>query len=162
MSELIGLGITVGMLLVTFLIGRAVERAHFRSILRREEKGKELPVTNLRQLPAGHRPVESRLCLGHVVIASDYFKSFAAGLKKLIGGRLRTFETLLERARREALLRMKQKALEMGADIVLNVRVETATLGRAAGNKGLSMVEIVAFGTAVRFRPGSSSAPPSP
>ena len=45
-----------------------------------------------------------------VVISLDHFKRFLAGLRALVGGRIRSYETLLDRARREALMRMKEAA----------------------------------------------------
>ena len=52
---------------------------------------------------------------GNVVISVDYFKTVVAGLRNLVGGNVNTYETLLDRARREALLRLQQQALELGA-----------------------------------------------
>ncbi|MFT6733724.1 MAG: hypothetical protein ACJAS9_001914 [Polaribacter sp.] len=39
----------------------------------------------------------------------DYFKRFLAGLRNIFGGRVVTYESLVDRARREAILRMKEK-----------------------------------------------------
>ena len=60
------------------------------------------------------------------------------------------FEPLLERARREALLRMKAIAHRRGYYTITNVRIETSPLASALGNgKGTAGVEILAFGTAI-------------
>ena len=45
----------------------------------------------------------AQLVSGSVVISSDYFKTFVAGFRAFFGGRFRGYETLLERARRDAL-----------------------------------------------------------
>ena len=50
------------------------------------------------------------LVTGECVISGDYFKNFVAGLKNLFGGRLTTFESVIDRGRREAILRMREKA----------------------------------------------------
>ena len=84
------------------------------------------------------------------MIASDYFKTFGAQLKRIFGGRLRTYETLIERARREAIQRMRSQAAAHGADIVMNVRLETSRIIKSA-------VEVIAYGTAVK-RQGSPHA----
>jgi uncharacterized protein YbjQ (UPF0145 family) len=70
----------------------------------------------------------------------------------LIGGRIKTYEPLLDRARREAILRMTEEARSQGYDAVFNVRLETSRLanGRRDG-KGIAGVEMLAFGTAVKF-----------
>ena len=86
---------------------------------------------------------------GDAVIATDYFKSFVAGLRNIVGGEVKTFHTLMSRARREAILRMLDEARQAGASEVWNVRHETSNIRSASGrNKGVS-VEVFAFGTAI-------------
>ena len=89
---------------------------------------------------------------GSVVISLDYFKRFLAGLRAVVGGRIKAYETLLDRARREAILRMKEETARKGYDTILNVRLETSRLatGRRDG-KGTAGVEVLAFGTAVKL-----------
>ncbi len=133
--------------------GRVNERRHWRSLARREHVLREVPVLNIKRLPDGlEEQVEwSHLLVGEVVIASDYFKSFVASLKSLIGGRIRVFETLIHRGRREATLRVVEQARSEGANLVMNLRLETATVGRGQ-KQGMPMAEILAYGTAVKLR----------
>ena len=42
------------------------------------------------------------LVAGSVVISEDYFKRIVSSLQSLFGGRLRSYESLVDRARREA------------------------------------------------------------
>ena len=94
----------------------------------------------------------SGLVQGNVVISLDYFKRFIAGLRMLFGGRIKTYEPLLDRARREAVLRMIEEAKRDGYDAVVNVRLETSRLASArADGKGVAGVEILAFGTALKL-----------
>lgn len=149
-ASLLQLGIPLFLIALGFATGRIIERRHFRSLARREA----LPgpvLTNLEKLPAGMVPASSQFCVGSVVIASDYFKAFGASLKNLVGGRLRTLETLLERARREALQRLRQQAAVVGADMLLNVRLETAIIMRSKRRKGTLATEVIAYGTAVKL-----------
>ena len=108
------------------------------------------------------RPVESLEARGppysdnnlnnqkQAVIATDYFKSFAAKLRNIVGGELRAYETLLARARREAALRMLAQARRLGAGEVYNVRYETSNIRNASRRNNLGVsVEVFAFGTAV-------------
>ena len=92
---------------------------------------------------------------GSIVISLDYFKRVIAGLRGLVGGRIKTYEPLLDRARREALLRMIEQARERGYDAIFNVRLETSRLANSTrdGN-GTAGVEMLAFGTAVKLRSG--------
>ena len=64
---------------------------------------------------------------------------------------MRTLETLIDRGRREAALRVVEQAQSAGANLVMNLRYETATVGRG-GRRGFPMAEIIAYGTAVKLR----------
>ena len=94
-------------------------------------------------------PVQGQLVSGSVVISIDYFKQFVAGLRNLFGGRVTAYESLLERARREAILRMKEQARDLGADSVWNVRLETAAISQGAQRQQVGSMEVMAYGTAL-------------
>ena len=101
-------------------------------------------------LPEDWQVTSTELVHGSVVISLDYFKRVIAGLRGLIGGRIRTYEPLLDRARREALLRMAEDAKKRGYDAVVNVRLETSRLANARRDgQATAGVEMLAFGTAV-------------
>ncbi|MGB5255686.1 MAG: heavy metal-binding domain-containing protein [Woeseiaceae bacterium] len=103
-------------------------------------------------MPDDWNASRSTLVTGSIVISLDYFKRVIAGLRGLIGGRIKTYEPLLERARREALLRMTESAREQGFDAIFNVRLETSRLANARRDgKGTAGVEMLAFGTAVKL-----------
>lgn len=128
--------------------GQYAERQHFRSIIEREKALRSLLCFSERQVPLRDTPVQAQLVAGSVVVSVDYFKRFVAGLRSLIGGRLTSYESLLERARREALLRMKEEAQALGAESVWNVRLETASISDGAAQQ-IGSVEVVAYGTAL-------------
>ena len=137
----------VVLIAVGFVTGRLIEAAHFRSLDAREAELAAVLVSDLKRLPANWR-VESRgLVTGTAVIASDRAKVFAARLRNYVGGRVKGYESLLQRARREAMLRMKLEARAAGANAVWNVRLETATI--AAGTQSTG-IEVIAYGTALR------------
>lgn len=142
----------VALLVATYFIGNAIERRHFASIRAREEKYRRFPVVTFRTVPREWQVVSADVAQGSVVISIDYFKRFLAGLRAIFGGRIRSYEPLLDRARREALLRMTEDAMARGFDAVVNVRLETARLASArAGGKGTAGVEMLAFGTALKL-----------
>jgi uncharacterized protein YbjQ (UPF0145 family) len=94
---------------------------------------------------------------GNVVISVDYFKTVVAGLRNLVGGNINAYESLLDRARREAVLRMQEQAVLRGAEAVINLKFETARIAGNAG-KGIGSVEVLAYGTALsRTSPGRAS-----
>ena len=81
-----------------------------------------------------------------MVVSVDYFKRFIAGLYLFFGGRVTSYEPLLDRARREAILRMKESCPE--AAQIINLRVETSLISKGAKNK-IGSVELLAYGTAI-------------
>lgn len=149
----------VVLLILGFSIGTVVERAHFKRLAAREAALGDMLVTNLRRPPVGVDVRTFGLVVGEVVIASDYFKTFTAALRKLIGGELHTFESLMVRARREALLRMLESAKSMGANTVANVRFATSNIGSVGRKRAAAMVEMYAYGTAIDVKPASMPVP---
>lgn len=139
----------LGLLAIGFGAGRYAERRHFRSLAAREAEFEDMVITNLKTVPSPRTARHALLVVGDAVIASDYFKSFAARLRNIVGGEVKTFHTLMLRARREALLRMLEQARRAGASEVHNVRYETSNIRSAGRNNPAVSVEVFAFGTAV-------------
>ncbi|MFG6104725.1 heavy metal-binding domain-containing protein [Leptothoe sp. EHU-05/26/07-4] len=134
---------------VGYFIGNRRERKHYEDIKRREKQSLHVPVMSWgakQDLPYAH---ESELFVGSVVIANDYFKTVSAALRNLVGGRVTVYETLIDRGRREAMLRMKESAMEWGASQVLNIRFETSNIA-GQSSAGMGAVEIMAYGTGIR------------
>lgn len=150
---MVGLGLTAILLVIGYFAGSMFERQHYVSIRQRERELVRLPAITFETLPTGWQVEHSGLVSGSTVVSLDYFKRFLAGLRTLIGGRIRSYESLLDRARRESVLRMKEEARSKGFNAVLNVRLETSSIsqGRADG-KGIVGVEVIAFGTGLRVR----------
>jgi uncharacterized protein YbjQ (UPF0145 family) len=144
----IELWITLGLLVAGYVAGRWVEAAHYRSIREREDRYRHVFLTSTRRPPEARDGVRTRLVAGNVVVSVDYFKSFSAGLRQLIGGRVGAYETLVDRARREALLRMQAEADALGAAMVTNVRFEHCHLHMGLGGT-TQAIEALAYGTAL-------------
>ena len=155
---LVVLGVSFVLILLGLFVGKFVEKRHLQSLAEREAATRDFLTNNFRKIPEEWDVTESWLVRGSVVIASDYFKSFGAKLKNLIGGHMRTLETLMVRGRREALLRLQEQAMSQGADGVMNVRFGFCTISRMSRNqKGIPPVEVLAYGTAIKFASGSAS-----
>ena len=151
-------GLPAAVLFVGWLVGHLSETKHERSLALREEALKDIETTDLRN-PPGYNGAEGPCSLvsGEAVVASDTFKTWVFGLKNIVGGESKTFTRLFDRARREALLRMKERARELGCNAVCNVRFDSADIGgNAAGakKKGSNMAVALVSGTAWR-RPGA-------
>lgn len=74
-------------------------------------------------------------------IGSDISQSF----KTLVGGELKSYTDMMNKARNLATERMCAEAEALGADAVVNVRYVSATVTTGAA-------EIMAYGTAVKFK----------
>ena len=134
------------LLTIGFVSGTILERRHLASIRQREQDFSNLPTIMLKR-PLNEKDIkEMRLVGGSVVISIDYFKKVVASLVNLFGGHIATYESLVDRARREAILRMKEDA--KGANEIINVRIETSSISQNA-NRHAGAVEVLAYGTAV-------------
>ncbi len=149
---ILNFGLPLILLMLAYFVGTYIERRHFRSIRKRESEHVEFPVVTFDTMPQDWSASSSTLVSGSVVISLDYFKRVIAGLRSIVGGRIKTYEPLLDRARREAMLRMIESARQDGYDAVFNVRLETSRLANSSGEgKRTAGVEMLAFGTAVKF-----------
>lgn len=138
------------LMVLGYVFGQLAEKRHFRSIIRREKATLRMPAMTLKTVPASLNRCTTFLVSGNVVVSIDFFKKFLSGLRALIGGPLRSYETLLDRARREAILRMKESAIAQGGKIIVNVRIETASISKNSRNRySIGSVEVLAYGTAI-------------
>lgn len=135
------------LLVVGYGFGRAAELRHFKSIQKREKFLQAIAAIATKIPDPTLHPRQTQLVAGNVVVSVDYFKRFIAGLRNLVGGRVTSYETLLDRARREAILRMKEEAKALGAKLIFNVKFETASISKGRNNQ-IGAVEVYAYGTA--------------
>jgi len=128
--------------------GTWAEKRHYRSIADREMALLNLPAITLKgtDVPA-HQIRSARMVYGNAVISVDYFKRLLASLRNIFGGHVKSYESLIDRARREALLRMKAQA--ENATMIVNVRIETSAIGKQSKRKNIGCLEAVAYGTAL-------------
>ncbi len=146
---LFNIGVPAVLIIAGFFAGSWIERRHFRRIRKREDELGDILAFAIRRAPDDLALSAPQLVTGSAVISVDHFKRFAAGLKGIVGGRIGSYESLFERARREAIIRMKQAARREGGHIVLNVKLDTTRI--YAGSRGGTVsVEAIAYGTAYR------------
>ncbi len=133
-----------------FVFGKMAENRHYRSIHTREQALVGIPAISSKKPIGNDSPIHhTELVHGHVVISIDYFKQMLAGLRNFFGGTVQAYETLLDRARREAILRMKESCPT--ADQILNLRIETSSISKGGGDR-IGSVEVLAYGTAISFQ----------
>ncbi len=149
MGALIQILIPLSFVLVGLIVGKGVEMHHFRKLTEREQQFQNMIITNLKTIPVQLANSQPFLVMGSAVIATDYFKVFAAKLRTLFGGEMKSYVTLMERARREAVLRMMEQARQQGAHVIWNVRYESACTGGQQKKKA-GGVEVLVYGTALK------------
>ena len=143
-------------LIIGSVAGGMAERSHFQRLKMRGEQMAHVKATDLRSFinpsTSGAVPV---LVVAEVVIATDYMKSFLATLRNVVGGEVKSYQTLLVRARAEVLMSLKEQAVSLGLDSLANVRLETADIGgSASGRKGVVTVGIIGSATAYASESG--------
>ncbi|MCO6047615.1 YbjQ family protein [Aeoliella sp. ICT_H6.2] len=157
MENAIGILLTIGslvfMLGLGYFVGGWRERSHIQDLDRRESGNGDFVITQVKTaMDVSVNGPPPTLLIGEAVIASDYLKTFLASLRNLFGGEVRSYRTLMERARREALQRIVEQARQAGYNAVCNVRMQAADVGgsNVAGKKAMVMAAILVSATAYR------------
>lgn len=122
--------------------GRHAEQKHLKELEAQEKRLSHIRIDNNR-FKTTDRP--GQLISSNVVISHDYFKYVIANIQNFLGGRLGSYESIVDRARREAVVRLKQEAEKMGATQIMGLRLSTTELGMQGG-----MIEVFAYGTAIQ------------
>lgn len=151
MSDIISLLILFVMLTIASITGSIAEKKHYKSIKEREIEFLKLPSVNISKniLEQDKRIRNCYVAIGCAVIGSDGFKDFIASFRKLLGGKMISYESLIDRARREAILRMKESAID--ADIIINTKLETSMTEESSKKNEPAKVAVIAYGTAITY-----------
>ena len=144
------LGIPLLIIALAMASGTMLERRHYRLIRKREKEYLRLPAVPTTATELNRPVAAARMVSGSVVVSLDYFKRFLAGLRQIFGGRIRSYESLVDRGRREAILRMKDQA--GSADIIVNLRLVNSNIASIHDRRQkVGGVEVLAFGTVVTY-----------
>lgn len=81
---------------------------------------------------------------GSTVRARNIGRDIFAGLKNIVGGEIEEYTQLQAQSREQALQRMTDDALRLGADAIVGVRITTSMVTQGAS-------ELMAYGTAVKL-----------
>jgi len=139
----------VGPLLIFgVLIGRTVEKSHIKRLDADDLTHEDFTFTQLKSFPmASLNGPPPTIIVSEVVIASDYLKSWLASWRNIFGGEVRSFQTLQNRAKREALSRLRKTAMMQGYNAVCNIRVDSADVGGGTTARKTPMAAVIASGT---------------
>ena len=104
-----------------------------------------MEIVNTETVPG--REIEESLGIarGNTVKARNVGRDITQSIRNITGGELKAYSELLTDARDEALERMIEDAERLGADAVVNVRMESSEIANGGS-------EVIAYGTAVRLR----------
>jgi uncharacterized protein YbjQ (UPF0145 family) len=77
---------------------------------------------------------------------------FFMWIKSIFGGRLHSYDVVLDYGRREAMLRLRKQAAERGCTSMINIRIETSVISFAKSDRqsNRASVEFLAFATGIR------------
>ena len=82
---------------------------------------------------------------GSTIQTVNAFRDIGAGLKTLVGGELKKYNEMMDKARQIATERMVEEAQKLGADAIVCARYSTSAIMQSAA-------EVMAYGTAVKFK----------
>ena len=85
------------------------------------------------------------LVMSNTIQTRNAFSDIGQGLKTLVGGELKAYSEMMEKARNIAVERIIEEATIMGADAIINVKFGTSSVMAGAA-------EILVYGTAVKFK----------
>jgi uncharacterized protein YbjQ (UPF0145 family) len=149
---IISLALPVLLIVIGRFVGSRIERQHYASILERETRFAGQPALSTKQTDSPDPVRTASLAVGSVVVSVDHFKRFLSGFRMIVGGELRSYSSLIDRARREAVLRMKES--QPDAHAYINTRLETSTISSTSGDRSIGTIEVLAYGTAVHYDRG--------
>ena len=82
---------------------------------------------------------------GSTIQSKNFVSDFGQGLKSIVGGELKSYTGMMEKARTQATQRMIDAAVRMGADAIIGVRYTTSAIMAQAA-------EVLVYGTAIKYR----------
>ena len=86
------------------------------------------------------------LVTGESLIGSNIYKDLFSGVRDVVEGRTSTYQEELQKARDIALENMEEKALSLGANAIIGLKISYDNLGGTMGNTIL----VTAYGPAVK------------
>lgn len=87
------------------------------------------------------------IVFGEVISGINFIKDIGASFRNFFGGRSQGYEEELLAARAQSLQEMEDRALAMGCDAVVGVKMDYEVLGADNG-----MIMVTCSGTAVKLR----------
>lgn len=102
-----------------------------------------MEIVSVESLPGVNYQVLS-IVSGSTIRSKNFVSDFGQGLKSIVGGELKSYTAMMEKAREQATQRMIEQATRLGADAIIGVRYATSAIMAQAA-------EVLVYGTAVKF-----------
>ena len=83
--------------------------------------------------------------IGNTIRARHVGKDIQAAFRTVMGGEIKEYTSMMAESREQALMRMKDRANELGADAIVGVRFQTSMILSGTA-------ELLVYGTAVKFK----------
>ena len=108
------------------------------------EKKPSLLLLNIDHIP-GKKLEVLGLVKGNSAQSRNVGKDLMAGIKNMVGGEVSGYSEMTNMARQIALMHMQDEARALGADAVINIRYDSASLAIQG------IAEVMVYGTAVKI-----------
>lgn len=82
---------------------------------------------------------------GSTIQSKNMFSDLGQGLKGVVGGELKAYTRMMEKAREVATSRMVEQAQALNADAIVGVRYTTSSVMAQAA-------EVLVYGTAIKYK----------
>lgn len=144
--------IFIVIILLGLFFGKRTEKKHYTSILEREEKFKHIVILSDKDTRnmSNIQEDNSLMIAEATVVSIDAFKKLMASFVNIFWGKMKAYESLVDRARREAVLKVKQVAYENDYNALANLRIETSSITKNA-KKTVGAVEALAYASGIKI-----------
>ena len=144
--------IWIAIFLCCFSLGIIIEHFHIKDIRKREIKLYKSPYITFSKNINTHKKVKkAQLVASTVVLGADLLRVVFAKFINFFGGNISLYEKIADRARREAILRVREQANKMQADIVVNIKIETIRLNSIDDHNSQPRLSVLVSGTAIQY-----------
>ncbi len=141
--------IFIWLLWTWYFFGHMAEKNHYKRIIEKEKELRDIVVI-WRHEAKTLNTSWWQLVNSNIVLSIDFFKKFISWFVHFFGWRMKSYESLLDRARRDTLVQIKEKAKKAWYNAIANVRVETSSISKWKKWQIWS-VEVLSYATAVNL-----------
>jgi len=125
------------------------EKKHYKQIKQKESELKNIVV--LSKYDAKILDIKwTELVTWSIVLSIDFFKNFISWFVNFFGWEMTAYESILDRARRDTLVKIKEKAKKNWFNAIANLKLETSSISKWNKWKIWS-VEVLAYATAINL-----------